>query len=221
MLLLRWSGLHCWCYCAGLACTVVLLLRWSGQYCCVVIALVWPVLLCCYWAGLACTVDVIALVWPVLLMLLRWSGLYCCVVIALVWPVLFCVRVPIFFLWIVILKRSTKGQQHKLYTCMEWYRNVWTEQVCWVNWTSYKGIILKFIFFNVVWGCAVELCGSWWVPRMRQVPCSVLLPQKGSSGFSRGFPPSALSARLYIQGPPKKCKHTLTKENSTLYNRLL
>ena len=24
-----------------------------------------------------------------------------------------------------------------------------------------------------------------------------------------------------IQGPPKKCVHTLTKENSTLYNRLL
>jgi len=26
---------------------------------------------------------------------------------------------------------------------------------------------------------------------------------------------------LCIQGPPKKCIHTLTKENSTLYNRLL
>ena len=26
---------------------------------------------------------------------------------------------------------------------------------------------------------------------------------------------------IYIQGPPKKCIHTLTKENSTLYNRLL
>ena len=25
----------------------------------------------------------------------------------------------------------------------------------------------------------------------------------------------------HIQGPPKKCIHTLTKENSTLYNRLL
>jgi len=25
----------------------------------------------------------------------------------------------------------------------------------------------------------------------------------------------------YIQGPPKKCIHTLTKENSALYNRLL
>jgi len=25
----------------------------------------------------------------------------------------------------------------------------------------------------------------------------------------------------YIQGPPKKCIHTLTKENSMLYNRLL
>jgi len=25
----------------------------------------------------------------------------------------------------------------------------------------------------------------------------------------------------YIQGPPKKCIHTLTKENSSLYNRLL
>ena len=25
----------------------------------------------------------------------------------------------------------------------------------------------------------------------------------------------------YIQGPPKKCIHTLTKENSKLYNRLL
>jgi len=24
----------------------------------------------------------------------------------------------------------------------------------------------------------------------------------------------------YIQGPPKKCIHTLTKENFTLYNRL-
>ena len=26
---------------------------------------------------------------------------------------------------------------------------------------------------------------------------------------------------LHIQGPPKKCIHTLTKENSMLYNRLL
>jgi len=26
---------------------------------------------------------------------------------------------------------------------------------------------------------------------------------------------------IYIQGPPKKCIHTLTKENSSLYNRLL
>jgi len=26
---------------------------------------------------------------------------------------------------------------------------------------------------------------------------------------------------LFIQGPPKKCIHNLTKENSTLYNRLL
>ena len=26
---------------------------------------------------------------------------------------------------------------------------------------------------------------------------------------------------FYIQGPPKKCVHTLTKENPTLYNRLL
>ena len=26
---------------------------------------------------------------------------------------------------------------------------------------------------------------------------------------------------IYIQGPPKKCIHTLTKENSALYNRLL
>ena len=23
---------------------------------------------------------------------------------------------------------------------------------------------------------------------------------------------------VYVQGPPKKCIHTLTKENSTLYN---
>ena len=29
------------------------------------------------------------------------------------------------------------------------------------------------------------------------------------------------SESLYIQDPPKKCIHTLTKENSTLYNRLL
>ena len=27
--------------------------------------------------------------------------------------------------------------------------------------------------------------------------------------------------KIYIQGPPKECIHTLTKENSTLYNRLL
>jgi hypothetical protein len=27
--------------------------------------------------------------------------------------------------------------------------------------------------------------------------------------------------KVNIQGPPKKCIHTLTKENSTLYNRLL
>ena len=26
---------------------------------------------------------------------------------------------------------------------------------------------------------------------------------------------------IHVQGPPKKCIHTLTKENSTLYNRLL
>jgi len=26
---------------------------------------------------------------------------------------------------------------------------------------------------------------------------------------------------VYTQGPPKKCIHTLTKENSTLYNLLL
>jgi len=26
---------------------------------------------------------------------------------------------------------------------------------------------------------------------------------------------------MKIQGPPKKCIHTLTKENTTLYNRLL
>ena len=31
--------------------------------------------------------------------------------------------------------------------------------------------------------------------------------------FTKGY--------IYIQGPPKKCIHTLTKENSTLYNRLL
>ena len=29
------------------------------------------------------------------------------------------------------------------------------------------------------------------------------------------------SINCYIQDPPKKCIHTLTKENSTLYNRLL
>jgi len=32
---------------------------------------------------------------------------------------------------------------------------------------------------------------------------------------------NATTAETIIQGPPKKCIHTLTKENSTLYNRLL
>jgi hypothetical protein len=32
---------------------------------------------------------------------------------------------------------------------------------------------------------------------------------------------AAAPKNMYIQGPPRKCIHTLTKENSTLYNRFL
>ena len=41
---------------------------------------------------------------------------------------------------------------------------------------------------------------------------------KGNS-FSLGV--HSVVFQVEIQGPPKKCIHTLTKENSTLYNRLL
>ena len=43
-----------------------------------------------------------------------------------------------------------------------------------------------------------------------------------SCRLMKGYAVSCVShANVYTQGPPKKCIHTLTKENSTLYNRLL
>jgi len=44
------------------------------------------------------------------------------------------------------------------------------------------------------------------------------LPEDGAEKLKHG---GVLIKYFNIQGPPKKCTHTLTKENYMLYNRLL
>ena len=47
------------------------------------------------------------------------------------------------------------------------------------------------------------------------------MPVRQLPHFTLSSFPNSACVIIGIQGPPKKCIHTLTKENSTLYNRLL
>ena len=93
-------------------------------------------------------------------------------------------------------------------TCLSYTGDtVWSNPV--YKWVSFlRTLQLAFICILII----LVLCMvTWSQPFCVVFFLTFLLTYKKSRGF----------ITIKIQGPPKKCVHTLMKENSTLYNRLL